>query len=373
MRDKKMTESNKENTIEFFDLGETTKFKQLSKEKIEEIEENSYSINPIIFDIFEKLMIQCLKGYDFSDDEIIFEEYQEFYSEVNRIIPNLKQKIVIEDCYSSVFFIGDTHGAVQESFKLIDFFYKLFQKNDKIKVVFVGDYVDRNPFDLENLTLITAFYLLFPDNVVLIRGNHEDRVINTHYGFIDNLLRTFREKGEDLYEEIIKFFTHLPLVHIAQMHSGENIARVMSVHGGIPIDPLNFLEPVILEEIESKLICEVDKSDDMDIYSVSMLWSDPDEMIQGILTGSHLHGRMRFGFPVFKNFINANNIQLVVRGHQKWNEGYHIFFNGQLYSLFSTQTYDGKIKFDPKILRLDYGKPPKIIPINFEPLESELN
>ena len=65
-----MTESNKENTIEFFDLGETTKFKQLSKEKIEEIEENSYSINPIIFDIFEKLMIQCLKGYDFSDDEI---------------------------------------------------------------------------------------------------------------------------------------------------------------------------------------------------------------------------------------------------------------------------------------------------------------
>ena len=116
-----------------------------------------------------------------------------------------------------------------------------------------------------------------------------------------------------------------------------------------------------------------DKSDDMDIYSVSMLWSDPDEMIQGILTGSHLHGRMRFGFPVFKNFINANNIQLVVRGHQKWNEGYHIFFNGQLYSLFSTQTYDGKIKFDPKILRLDYGKPPRIIPINFEPLESELD
>ncbi len=367
-----MSEKNEAHILEFFDLGDLTQFKQLNLEKIKEIEENSHSISPIIFEIFEKLMKQCLKGYNFTDDEISFTDYMEFYQEVNRIIPRLKKKIITEDCNSSVFYVGDTHGAIQESFKIVDFFYKLFQINKEIKIIFVGDYVDRNPYDLENLTLITAFHLLFPKNVVLIRGNHEDRLINTHYGFFDNLLRTFREKGEELYEEVIKFFTHLPLVHIAQMHSGEKLARVMAVHGGIPIDPLNFLEPAILEEIEPNLKCEVDKSDDMDPYSVSMLWSDPDEMIQGILTGAHLHGRMRFGFPVFKSFIDANKINLVVRGHQKWNNGHHIFFGGQLYSLFSTQTYDGKIKFEPKILKLDFGQTPKVIPIEFESLEREL-
>ena len=367
-----MSEQNEEIMVEFFDLGDSTQFKQLDLEKINEIEENSHSISPIIFEIFEKLMKQCLNGYNFTDDEIPFNKYMEFYQEVNRIIPRLKKKIITEDCNSSVFYIGDTHGAIQESFKIVDFFYKLFQINQEIKIIFVGDYVDRNPYDLENLTLITAFHLLFPNNVILIRGNHEDRLINTHYGFFDNLLRSFREKGEELYEEVIKFFTHLPLVHIAQIHSGENIARVMAVHGGIPIDPLNFLEPAILEEIEPNLKCEVDKSDDMDPYSVSMLWSDPDDMIQGILTGAHLHGRMRFGFPVFKNFIDVNKINLVVRGHQKWNNGHHIFFGGLLYSLFSTQTYDGKIKFEPKMLRVDYGKTPKIISVDFSSLESEL-
>ncbi|MHA1563266.1 MAG: metallophosphoesterase family protein, partial [Promethearchaeota archaeon] len=255
-----MSEQNEEHKLEFFDLGDLTQFKQIDLEKINEIEENSNSISPIIFEIFEKLMKQCLKGYNFTDDEISFKEYMEFYQEVNRIIPGLEKKIIIEDCNSSVFYIGDTHGAIQESFKIVDFFYKLFQINKETKIIFVGDYVDRNPYDLENLTLITAFHLLFPKNVVLIRGNHEDRLINTHYGFFDNLLRAFREKGEELYEEVIKFFTHLPLVHIAQMHSGENIARVMAVHGGIPIDPLNFLEPAILEEIEPNLKCEVDKS-----------------------------------------------------------------------------------------------------------------
>lgn len=367
-----ISNQNEEFILEFFDLGDSTQFKQLDLEKIKEIEENSYSINTIIFEIFEILMKQCLEGYNFTEDAIPFKKYLEFYQEVNRVIPRLKKKIVTEDCNSSVFFIGDTHGAIQESFKLVDFFYKILQFDKKIKIVFIGDYVDRNPYDLENLTLITAFHLLYPKNVVLVRGNHEDRLINTHYGFIDNLLRTFREKGEELYEEVIKFFTHLPIAHIAQMHSGEKLARVMAVHGGIPIDPLNFLEPAILEEIEPKLKCEVDKSDDMDVYSVSMLWSDPDEMIQGILTGAHLHGRMRFGFPIFKSFIDANKINLVVRGHQKWNNGYHSFFGGKLYSLFSTQTYDGKIKFEPKMLRLDFGQSPKIISIDFESLEKEL-
>ena len=65
-----------------------------------------------------------------------------------------------------------------------------------IRIIFVGDYVDRNPYDLETLTLILSFYMLFPKNVILLRGNHETREINEHYGFYDNLLRKFRENAE---------------------------------------------------------------------------------------------------------------------------------------------------------------------------------
>ena len=350
---------------------EHTGFHKLSSEIRENVQSKTRTVDPIIPKVFEKLLYQCLENFNFTENPVLVEDYFHFYQEVNRLFPSLPQKIVTQDVYGPVFFVGDTHGAIQESYLIIDFFFKVMELNHQAKLVFVGDYVDRNPNDLENLTLITAFSILCPDNVFLIRGNHEDRVINTHYGFLDNLLRTYRDKGDDLYSEILQFFTHLPLGHISQMHSGSNIARVFTVHGGIPIDPHNFMEPLILSELEPKLECEFPESNDMDPYSVSILWSDPDEMIQGILTGESFDGRMKFGTAVFDEFMRANKLDLMVRGHQKWVEGSKTFFNGRLYSLFSTASYDGRIQFSPKILMLEYGISPKLIPVTVDSLNRD--
>jgi len=349
---------------------ENTDFHKLSSETHEKVQSSKRTVDPIIYEVIEKILFQCLDNFNFTENPVLVEDYFRFYQEVNRLFPSLPQKIVTQDVYGPVFFVGDTHGAVQESYLIIDFFYKVMELNPQAKLVFVGDYVDRNPYDLENLTLITAFSILCPDNVFIIRGNHEDRVINTHYGFVDNLLRTYWEKGEELYNEILQFFTHLPLGHISQMHSEANIARVFTVHGGIPVDPHNFMEPLILSELESQLECEFPESSEMDPFSVSILWSDPDEMIQGILTGEDFDGRMKFGSGVFDGFMRANRLDLMVRGHQKWVEGSKTFFNGRLYSLFSTASYDGRIQFSPKILMLEYGISPKLIPVTVDSLNS---
>ncbi|MHA1796750.1 MAG: metallophosphoesterase, partial [Promethearchaeota archaeon] len=227
-------------TKHFFSLN-SPEYRQLPHENISEIILQNNTINPIIREVFEHLVNQCLREFNFLQNPLSYEKYFAFYREVNRIIPKLKKKILIDDIYAPVFFVGDTHGAIHESFLIIEFFYQILQKNPNTKLIFVGDYVDRNPYDLENLTLIVAFYLLCPDNVVLIRGNHEDRIINENYGFFDNLLRAFWEKGEILYEEILKFFTHLPIAHISQIHKDEQIARVLTVHGGIPINAYDFM------------------------------------------------------------------------------------------------------------------------------------
>jgi diadenosine tetraphosphatase ApaH/serine/threonine PP2A family protein phosphatase len=349
-----------------FDLDSGIGFSKLKSALIETILKQSKNISPIIQKMFERIISVCDDNFDFGKENISFEEYLGFWKEVNRLVPKLEKRIPVDDCYGSIFFVGDSHGSIEDTFLVLNFFTKVLRANTKTKFVFVGDYEDRNPNDLENLTLVVAFYLLCPDNVVLIRGNHEDRTINTHYGFVDNLLRAFWEKGEELYEQIIPFFTRLPIAHISQMYDNEdNVkARIFSVHGGIPIDQWDFLKPLILSEIEDNLTCEVEKSEDMDPYSVSMLWADPDEMIQGIVTDDQGSGRLRFGAPVLNGFLAANNLHVVVRGHQKWNEGYKIFFEGRLYSLFSTSKYDDKKKFNPKILHLELGQPPEIIKID---------
>src|SRR6056297_2093247 len=49
------------------------------------------------------------------------------------------------------YFVGDTHGAYNDVYLMINYFIQVLQINPKVKIVWIGDYVDRNPHDLQNL------------------------------------------------------------------------------------------------------------------------------------------------------------------------------------------------------------------------------
>ena len=85
------------------------------------------------------------------------------------------------------YFVGDTHGAFDEVYQLINYFVQIFQVRSDIKVIWLGDTIDRNPYDLQNLAFIVAFWILFPQNVFLIRGNREDASVCSRYGFSEHL------------------------------------------------------------------------------------------------------------------------------------------------------------------------------------------
>ncbi|MBI5346568.1 MAG: serine/threonine protein phosphatase [Chlamydiae bacterium] len=86
--------------------------------------------------------------------------------------------------------IGDLHGQLGclnqllNSFKgkYIDETWDVLPEcRGKIKFIFHGDYVDRGPFSWETLKMLIIFKMKNPQDVILLRGNHDDIKYDPYY------------------------------------------------------------------------------------------------------------------------------------------------------------------------------------------------
>jgi len=80
--------------------------------------------------------------------------------------------------------------------------------------VFLGNYIDRGAFSLEVICLLMALKLKYPKQVILLRGNHEDRNVNRHLGFGKECQQRLGEDINDpnsVFQKINNMFEYLPL------------------------------------------------------------------------------------------------------------------------------------------------------------------
>jgi len=213
-------------------------------------------------------------------------------------------------------FVGDTHGDFDSTRKIVNLF--LDEKYDYI--VFLGDYVDRGISQIENINYVLCLKLFYPESVILLRGNHETPLANLHYGFYYEVLQKLNKSFYEMYSELFAKMPYAVLVNNS----------VLALHGGIA-ESLRTIQQI--ENIGKNLI------NVRDPLVLQILWNDPSEDVLGFQPSMRGPGIMVFGKDVFEDFAKKNDIDLLIRAHEVFYEGYRYFFGGKLLSIFSARNY----------------------------------
>lgn len=214
---------------------------------------------------------------------------------------------------------GDIHGQYEDLLRVFDKVSYPPQEN----YLFLGDYVDRGKQSIETICLLLAYKVKYPENICLLRGNHESAGINRIYGFFDECKRRY---SISLWKSFIACFDCLPVAAIID-------DKIFCCHGGLSPDIRSMQQirdikrPLVVPD--EGLVCD-------------LLWSDPDEFIHNWGINASRGVSYTFGASVVRQFLLKYDFDLIVRAHIVVEDGYEFFANRQLVTIFTAPNYCGE-------------------------------
>lgn len=211
--------------------------------------------------------------------------------------------------------VGDLHG---QFFDLLRIFTQ-FGFPNVTNYLFLGDIVDRGEDAVDMLVLLFAFKILYPNNLFIIRGNHECDQITSAYGFKNECC------VKDVnYTTFLPVFDALPLAAVVGR-------KIFCIHGGI--GP-SFRSLSQLEEWKRPATVPT-------IGVVTdVLWSDPSNAID--YYGPNPRGTgYKFGQKAVEHFFKHTGIEMIVRAHECVDHGFDFPFgmNVNVVTVFSASGY----------------------------------
>ncbi|KAL4002913.1 Serine/threonine-protein phosphatase PP1 isozyme 2 [Acanthocheilonema viteae] len=231
----------------------------------------------------------------------------------------LQSQSTFTEIDAPVIVCGDIHGQYSDMLRIFD----KCGFPPEANYLFLGDYVDRGKQSIETVCLLFCFKIKYPENFFLLRGNHECARINRVYGFYEEVNRRYRSVR--LWEVFQDTFNYLP-------YAACIAGKILCMHGG--------LSPK-LTDFDSLRNIERPSDPQPPSMELDILWSDPDESVQGWQPNSRGISFV-FGVDVLTEVCEKLNIDLVARAHQVVQDGYEFFGNRRLVTIFSAPHYCGE-------------------------------
>ena len=312
-----------------------------------------YRKNNYNFKLIEKFLDTLLRPNDWFDKKVIAELNQKFPFKSEEIIYLANEVIKIISKENSLIKIrspckifGNIYGIYDD---LMRYFESYGNPSDNIQngdinvmqYIFLGDFCDRGNQSLEVISLLFALKIKYPNFIYLIRGHHEDKNINEIYGLGNECAEKLKEdiKNENsVFNKINQVFDYLPFGVLVDN-------TILCIHGGIGAsiklldnisdiprptqiykNPENFTQMNILDLLYSEFDEEVD-----DLYSVNTL---RDKNNKGFI--------INYGKKRLDEFMQINNINLIIAAHKFVKEGFWTFCDDKLLNIFSSTNYMDK-------------------------------
>mmetsp|Transcript_24890 Transcript_24890/g.32425 ORF Transcript_24890/g.32425 Transcript_24890/m.32425 type:complete len:497 (-) Transcript_24890:92-1582(-) len=256
----------------------------------------------------------------FKDQKMIHRKYVAMIlnqvSELFGTLPNCLPLKCPTDSEAPFTVCGDVHG---QFYDLLNIFSLNGEPSEERPYLFNGDFVDRGSFSLEVIMTLFAYKLVYPTGLNLTRGNHETKNMNKIYGFEGEVQHKLDNQVMRLFTQC---FCRIPLCAVLEK-------SVFVVHGGlasendVTLSDINKLDRV-REPPESGLMCD-------------LMWADP-QAARGRAPSKRGVG-LSFGPDVTDNFLDTNDLKLVVRSHEVRDQGYEWEHPGKLVTVFSAPNY----------------------------------
>jgi diadenosine tetraphosphatase ApaH/serine/threonine PP2A family protein phosphatase len=233
---------------------------------------------------------------------------------------SISERLVKLEPLGEALVVGDLHGDLESLISILQssgFTRKIAASKDAT-LIFLGDYGDRGAHSAEVYYTILKLKLAFPEQVILLRGNHEgpeDLMVSPHDLPMQFQFR-FKENWTVAYSKVRELFAYLYNAVLVE-------ERCLMVHGG--------LSPNINS---SRDLANANMTHPEKEFLEDLLWSDPNDMVKEVLYSPRGAGKL-FGKSVTEKVLRKLNVNVLIRGHEPCQEGFKINHDGKVLTLFS--------------------------------------
>ena len=332
------------------------------------------SIRSFNYTLINNFIDKLLRPFDWFDNSKMDEIHNKFpfllkdiYSLIKEVQPILESEKSLIKIRSPCKIFGNIYGDYNGLMRFFESFGNPSDDNQNgdinvMQYIFLGDFCDRCYYSLENILLLFALKVKYPEFIYLIRGHHEDIQVNISNGLGEECKERLDDditKNKSLFYYINQVFNLLPFGVLID-------DNILCIHGGIG-SRVNSISDI--ENIKRPCKVNFNVSNKEEQIILDLLYSEYSDDINDIEPNrDREEGKgfiVNYGKERLNKFLLDNKINLLITSHKFCKEGVMSFNDDRLLQVFSASNYYDKYNnFGGMIL---IGKKNKNKPINIIP------